>query len=183
MGAAQSGPILSSEQSTLQTVTNLSQAAVLSFWWAVSSEPPDGLIFSVDGKTYASIFGEDAVWAYVQTNLTAGTHTLLWTYVKYGDDDNSVGIPFSDSGWVGDVTLTPTNITPVVPVLNIARTGANSVLLFWVFPSDGWNLQRNFNLATMNWVGVTNPVNVIDGSNEVTITPLTSNQFFRLVFP
>ena len=181
MGAAQSGLIMDGGyQSTLQTVTNLSQTMYLSFWWSISAQPVNSLTFKVDGRTYASLTGGATDWQYVETNLLSGSHTLLWTYTT--GSSLPTGIQTADSAWVGDVTLTPTNITPVAPVLNIERTGPNSVVLFWVAPDD-WHLQQNFNLATTNWVGVTNPVNVIDGSNEVTITPLTSNQFFRLKFP
>ena len=144
------------------------------------AQPVNSLTFKVDGRTYASLPGGATDWQYVETNLLSGSHTLLWTYTTGSSLPN--GIQTADSAWVGDVTLTPTNITPIAPVLNIERTGPNSVVLFSVAPDD-WHLQQNFNLATTNWVGVTNPVNVIDGSNEVTITPLTSNQFFRLKFP
>jgi hypothetical protein len=181
MGAAQSGLVPDGYQSTLQTVTNLSQTMYLSFWWSISAQPVNSLTFSVDGHTYASLTGGATDWQYVQTNLLSGSHTLLWTYAT--GYSLPTGIQTADSAWVGDVTLTPTSVTPIPPVLNIERISPNSVLLFWVAPSDGWNLEQTFNLTPANWVGVTNPVNVIDGSNEVTITPLSSNQFFRLKFP
>jgi hypothetical protein len=31
------------------------------------------------------------------------------------------------------------------------------------------------------WQGVTNPVNQLNGSNQVIITPLTTDRFFRLL--
>jgi hypothetical protein len=106
VAAAQSGPISGGQQSWFQTVTSLSQPMQVGFWWDVSSQPPDGLTFSVDGTALASISGEAVGWQYFQTNLPAGSHTLLWTYAK-ASNDNPTGIPFADSGWVGDVTLTP----------------------------------------------------------------------------
>lgn len=180
VGAAQSGVITANQQSWVQTTVSLSQTNYLSFWWSVSSQARDGLAFSVDGKKYASISGVGEGWQFVQTNLTAGNHTLLWTYSK-GSSDSPTGIPFSDNGWVGDVTLSSTTNAPVAPSLNIELNGTASVILYWASPSDGWNLQQNANLGTTNWANVTNAVTVVNGQNQVTITPLSSNQFFRLV--
>jgi hypothetical protein len=181
IGAAQSGLIQDGESCWLMGSNSFSQAMYLSFWWSISAQPVNSATFTVDGRYYTSISGGTEGWQYFQTNLLSGSHTLLWTYATGASQPT--GIQSADNAWVGDVSLTPTNITPVVPVLNIQRNGPNSVLLSWVAPSDGWSLQQNFNLATTNWVGMTNAVNVIDGSNEVTTTPLTSNEFFRLKFP
>jgi hypothetical protein len=57
-GSAQSGIIEPGQQSLLQGVTtNLTQAMQLSFWWEVSSQPPDVLTFSIDGNLYSTISG------------------------------------------------------------------------------------------------------------------------------
>jgi hypothetical protein len=64
LGAAQSGFILggsslvaADQVSWLQAVTNMTEPMQLSFWWNVSSQPPDALSFSIDGVTLASISG------------------------------------------------------------------------------------------------------------------------------
>ena len=190
VGSAQSGPIVSvwngssfvGEQTWLQTVTNMSQTMRLGFWWNVSSRPPAGLAFSVDGTNYASLSGEAVGWQYVQTNLNAGLHTLLWTYSK-GPVDIPTGLPFADSGWVDQVTLAPTNAAPLSVLLSILRSPTNTVLVSWPATSPAFSLQQNSVLGTTNWVGVTNSVSVANGTNQVLITPAASAKFYRLKFP
>jgi hypothetical protein len=182
LGAAQSGLISGGQQSWLETVTNLSQPMQVGFWWDVSSQAPDGLAFSVDGIGYASISGEAVSWQYFQAELPVGVHTLLWTYSK-ASDDNPTGIPFADSGWVDEVTLTPLITQTNVPLLNIALITNNTVLISWPAPSTGFVLQQNPALGTTNWVNVTNVVIEINGQIQTTIAPATGTQFFRLINP
>jgi hypothetical protein len=44
-------------------------------------------------------------------------------------------------------------------------------------------LQQNTDLATANWVSNTIPINVVNGTNQVTVSPATGNLFFRLINP
>ena len=80
---------------------------------------------------------------------------------------------------VVDASLPP----PPLPTLQIATTGLNSIQLSWPTNSPGFTLQQNSNLGTTNWVNATNSVSIVDTNNEVTITPLLGNGFFRLVYP
>ncbi len=107
MSAAQSGLIINNQTSWLQATTNLAQTTQLSFWWQVSSQPPDELTFSVDGNVFAGIWGETPAWQNFQIVLPAGNHTLRWTYLK-DPSDNLTDIPFWDSAWVDQVTLSTT---------------------------------------------------------------------------
>ena len=68
------------------------------------------------------------------------------------------------------------------PPLTITHSG-NSVTVSWPYPSTGWTLQQNPNLAvTGGWTasgGISN-----DGvNNYITITSPAGNQFFRLQHP
>jgi hypothetical protein len=182
VGAAQSGLIGGGQQSWFQTVANLSQPMQIGFWWNVSSQPPDGLSFSVDGITLASISGAAIGWQYFQTNLTSGIHTLLWTYSK-GANDYPTGIPFSDAAWVGDVSITPPVTQANAPSLSIILANTNTVVIFWPAPSTGFILQQNSFLQSTNWTNVTNPINVVGEQNQVITSLSTSNQFYRLIFP
>jgi hypothetical protein len=72
--------------------------------------------------------------------------------------------------------------TPGAPALTITHTG-NTVKISWPYPSTGWTLQQNNNLAlSANWSssgGVSN-----DGMNNfITIAPPAGNLFFRLQHP
>jgi hypothetical protein len=112
IGAAQSGAIVGGQESWLQSVVSVNQLMQLNFWWDVSSQSPDDLSFSIDGNVETSIAGTAVGWQRVSVILPVGLHTLDWTYTKQSND-NPTGIPFADSGWVDEVTLT-TNIMPAV---------------------------------------------------------------------
>jgi hypothetical protein len=125
VGAGQSGAISVGQSSWVQTTTNVSQVTYVGFWWSVSSQAPDGLAFVVDGKTNAFISGVGGGWQQFSTYLSPGNHTLTWVYSKTGANDPT-GIPFTDSGWVGDVTF---GIPPIItnqPVEQIAAQGGSA---------------------------------------------------------
>lgn len=189
LGAAQSGFIAYEEESWLQTETNISQALQLSFWWNVSSQPPDGLTFSIDGTNTAFISGTSAVWQYVQTNLPAGYHTLVWTYSKTGPDDQNqtstvlANTPWADAGWVGDVMLTPLPPPASPPALSITLLSSNTVLVSWPASSAGYALQQAPSLGRTNWTNSTYLVTAVAGQNQVIVSSATGTQFFRLKAP
>jgi hypothetical protein len=73
--------------------------------------------------------------------------------------------------------------TPGSPLLRIFLTATNSVVLAWPAPSTGFHLQQNPDIRSSNWSGVTNAVNVVNGENQVTISPPLGNRFYRLIYP
>jgi len=70
-----------------------------------------------------------------------------------------------------------------VPLLTIARTTTNTVLLSWPSPSTDFTLQQNTNVATTNWTAVgTTPAD--DGTTKtVIVNPPVGNRFYRLIHP
>jgi len=66
--------------------------------------------------------------------------------------------------------------------LGIAPSATN-VVLSWASPPGGFELQKNSDLATSNWLIVTNIPTVTNGQNQVTLSPSNSSQFFRLKYP
>ena len=70
-----------------------------------------------------------------------------------------------------------------LPVLTIAPAAPGAVSVAWPAPNSGFRLQQNGNLATTNWSTTTNTVNLINGRNQVLISPLPTNRFYRLVKP
>lgn len=187
VASAQSGPIVSywngstftGQQTWLQTIVDTNQPSQLSFWWNVSSRPPDALGFAVDGTTLAAISGEAVGWQYFQTNLSAGRHALVWTYNK-GPVDIPTGVPFVDSGWVDQFSLVVTNVQGQPPVLTIANAPNNTVMIFWPAPSTGFVLQTTPLLEPASWVPITNAVQVVNAQNQVIVSPVASAQFYRL---
>jgi len=125
VAAAQSGVLGGGQQSWLQTTTNMPQSSEISFWWKVSSQPPDALSFSIDGVVIASISGTVVGWQHVETNLPPGDITLTWTYTKESYDAPT-GMPFADSGWVDEVNVGRLPFFPLQPI-NQAGTPGGTV--------------------------------------------------------
>ncbi len=97
--AARSGGIGNSQSSSLVLTANF-RAGDGSFDYRVSSEPSfDLLQFFVDGVLQQQWSGE-AGWANFAFPLTAGTHTLKWSYSK--DVNGSSGL---DAAFIDDVNL------------------------------------------------------------------------------
>ena len=77
------------------------------------------------------------------------------------------------------------------PLLSIQMTASNTAVLAWqaagnaavvAWPTNaaGFALQQNANLNTTSWVNVTNPVQVVRGERQVTISPLVGQRFYCL---
>ena len=191
VSSAQSGPIVSyydganfiGDQTSLQTSFYISQSEQLSFWWDVSSQPPDGVTFSINGSTNATLSGEAVAWQYMQTNLPAGGYTLTWTYSK-GPVNIPDGVAYADAAWVDQVALTAVSVVPPQPpILAIRSISANTALLFWQISSNTFRLQQSTNLAPPSWANTTNVVTTANGTNQVLVVPTVKSLFYRLISP
>lgn len=93
-------------------------------------------------------------------------------------------VPYNNTSgnWrFGNLTFTGYSNVPEPSLLSITQAG-NSAIVSWPYPSTGYVLQTNENLATTNWGNFTGSVttNVAGTSNRVTITPSAGTLFFRL---
>ncbi len=70
--------------------------------------------------------------------------------------------------------------TPGSPYLTIKAASPN-VLISWPASSTGFTLQENSDLKTTNWSNVGQTVNVVNGTNVVTVPASSGNMFFRLI--
>jgi hypothetical protein len=73
--------------------------------------------------------------------------------------------------------------TPGAPILSITTSGSSSATLHWLYTDIAFHLQQSASLDNANWVNVTNAVGIVNGTNQVTISPAIGNQFYRLKFP
>ena len=73
-------------------------------------------------------------------------------------------------------------IDALMPVLKITASG-NQLYVAWPLVWTNAVLQQNANLATTNWVPVTNSVNIVNDQFQVTVMPGGAGEFFRLSFP
>ena len=72
---------------------------------------------------------------------------------------------------------------PDSPSLTISLTNSHTVVISWPAPSDGFGLQQNSNLSTMNWLDFSGTVTTNGTTKSATISPATNNLFFRLRHP
>jgi len=142
--AARSGVITDSESSSLVLIGTFG-AGTGSFDYLVSSEEYwDFLNFYVDGVLMQQWSGEVG-WANFAFPLTAGTHTLEWSYVK--DPSFSDGL---DAAFIDDVNLP--NYTPLP--LTLGSYGRSNGM-FWLTvtsPANSTIIQASTNL--INWVPI-----------------------------
>src|SRR6185503_9942141 len=82
--------------------TQVMGPGTISFWWRASTEPTyDQLAFYDNSRPLRYIDGETE-WRFEIIPVTAGAHTLRWTYEK--DDVTSAG---SDHVWLDQVVFNP----------------------------------------------------------------------------
>ena len=65
------------------------------------------------------------------------------------------------------------------PALTITHSG-EGVVVAWPAAFADFVLQENSDLTSTNWVDVTNSVNFVGGENQVNISSLGGNNFYRL---
>ena len=106
---ARSGAITHAQSSTLSISLNILRDGKISFFRKVSSEAGyDRLLFYIDDLLVKEWSGQQD-WANVSFDVTAGTHTFRWTYLK--DGATSVG---SDCAWIDNILLPQVNTAPII---------------------------------------------------------------------
>jgi hypothetical protein len=120
--AAQSGALLGSQESWLQTT--VAGPGLLAFWWKVSSEMEfDFLELYLGGVRQNRSSGEEG-WQQRCCRIPAGSQTLRWRYVK--DGSTTLG---QDRGWVDQVVFVPDSGPPVILTQPVTQTVLNGLLL------------------------------------------------------
>ncbi|MFH1842486.1 MAG: C25 family cysteine peptidase, partial [bacterium] len=100
--SARSGVVDNYESSVLTVPIDVVVGDSLTFWYKVSSESySDALNFFVDGSLESTWDGISG-WNRAAYYLTAGQHTLTWTYTKDG-----YGSSGSDCAWIDYITFPP----------------------------------------------------------------------------
>ena len=172
--AAKSGVIGDSQSSSLFLTGNFG-AGIGSFDYLVSSEKYwDIFSFYVDGVLQQQWSGEVG-WANFAFPLSAGTHTLEWSYVK--DPSFSSGL---DAAFIDNVNLPP--IAGGGPPQFGSFVNINGTFQLTVSnPALSTVIQASTNLASPNWV------NVFTGTPPFTYTDSQAtnypSRFYRAVGP
>jgi hypothetical protein len=156
--------------------------------WTQSSAP-DGSWYSIassaDGTKLIAANGYYINGDYIITSTNSGSTwtqnnapSTSWTWVASSADGNEMA---AVGGASPNRLIYTAQITPA-PTLNITPTNGN-LLLSWIIPSTDFVLQQSCDLQ--NWTDVTNqPVlNLTNLQDEVSLSPSTSNCFYRLAVP
>jgi Zn-dependent metalloprotease/plastocyanin len=111
--SARSGDISDNQSSTIETEVTVGSTQAVKFYWKVSSEANyDYLRFYIDGVEQTQIAGT-VDWTQVSYNISAGTHTLKWSFTK----DYSVSSG-SDCGWVDKLEITDPMADPIAEAVD-----------------------------------------------------------------
>jgi hypothetical protein len=127
---------ISSSSSMLTSVVNIGRPSILSFDFQARGEGPtyDRCMFTIDGAVQFVYGARDNGWETYSVEISAGTHTLMWVYIKDGsfnpDGDyfavdnvavksNSVSIP-GDADGDGKVSIS--DITALIDYLLSGNT-------------------------------------------------------------
>jgi hypothetical protein len=132
--------------------------------------------------------------------LNAQSYAIDW-YTIDGGGGTSTGGVYSVSGTIGQPDagkMTGGNYainggfwgilavlqTPGAPLLSIARTTTNTVVVFWPSPSTGFVLQHNTNsVASINWSNAPGTIQDDGTTRTLIVDPPTGNRFYRLFKP
>ena len=163
-----SGMISHNQKSDISFTTVFS-AGTVSFARKVSSELDfDYLQFYIDGVLQWEWSGEVG-WAVASFPISAGSHTLLWRYVKDGSLSSG-----SDAAWIDSVSL-PSALT--VPTNVIATGGPASVTVSFTPGSLGGGSLVHHHVTC---AGNTGPAfNAYGSASPITVTGLTTGVPYR----
>jgi hypothetical protein len=107
--SARSGAINDGQSSTLSILFDILKEGKISFYRKTSSEAGyDRLLFYIDNQLTAEWSGQQD-WENVSFDVTTGSHTFRWTYLK--DGATSAG---SDCAWIDNIVFPPVNTSPLI---------------------------------------------------------------------
>jgi hypothetical protein len=135
--------------------------------------------------------------------LTLGTHaqtySIGWDVIAGGGGTTTGGV-YSVSSTVGQQVAGGALVggtyslssgfwslyavsTPGAPALSILLPDPHTVVVAWSASATGWTLQQNINLVSGTWITLTNTVNIVNGQNQIVLSPTIGEHFFRLKNP
>jgi hypothetical protein len=67
----------------------------------------------------------------------------------------------------------------LAPVLTVARTLTNTVIISWPASAAGWTLEQSATVSPGSWSTVTNAPVLVGSNLQVTVSPLVRSKFYR----
>lgn len=105
------------------------------------------------------------------------------------DEDRFFGV--SNPTGISSITLSVSNSKDweadhlqygcFVPKLRIQSNAPDAIVLSWSTNAFGYTLQESPSVPATNWTTVPTPPTYVGSENQVTITPLLDNRFYRLI--
>ena len=167
IGAAQSGQLLDSQASWMETT--VTGPVSVSFWWKVSSEAGfDKLTFQVNGVTRKEISGEVA-WTKEAVSVPSGPQTLRWQYAK--DSSTKAG---QDAGWVDELSFAAFSISS----LSFQPDRSALVRMSGAATGTIYRLQASSNLQAWTTIGQFSGGSCVDSG-----AANSRVRFYRIVSP
>jgi hypothetical protein len=135
-----------------------------------------------------------AVFLLLVCNSAFAQYSIDWFTVDGGGGTTSDGV-FEISGTIGQPDAGSVIAGDYVieggfwsdfqeagaPWLTIELASPGSALVSWPAPSSGFVLQESLGIGYGLWTNVSATPQVVDGRNQVLITPLTGQRFYRLI--
>jgi hypothetical protein len=168
VAAAYYGLIYTSTNAGLHWISNSPPSKS---WSCVASSADGTKLVAVASGLICTSTNSGATWS------TNSAPNEPWTSVASSADGTRLVAVASS----GAIYVSQTQVNSVPP-LSISPA-ANQLVISWPTGAAGFVLQQNSNLATTNWIVVTNAVNPTGSQNQVFISPLTTNNYFRLFHP
>jgi hypothetical protein len=114
--------------------------------------------------------------------LARGSASNTGSSLKLGGTPTSMGKLQIHKPEPAPYTTPPVKTVPASPMLKIKLTAANSVMVYWPSPSEGWSLQETWPLGSTNWTDM-NVTPSDDGTNRFIIVDRPAgNCCYRLVY-
>ncbi len=116
------------------------------------------------------------------SNISYGTNINLGDLTQIlGSSNACIGFTGADGGSTSIQTIS--NFSFFNPAYISLQLQGSTATISWPGDILGYVLQQNSNLATTNWLTVTNADVVIDNEHQITVPVGPTNQFFRLMLP
>jgi hypothetical protein len=131
---------------------------------------------SSDGVRLAAAAWEGSIYVSADSGqnwLKANAPTQQWQTVASSADGIKLaaGIYDRSSGGI---------YTAIAPPALMLRASGNAVILSWPDSATGFTLQQNPDLSQASWTDV-GAGSLVNGVNQVSVSPVTGRRFFRLI--
>ncbi len=137
---------------------------------------PIDVIVRYDGTTLSLTLTDTVALVSFSTNYVADLPTLLGTNTAY------VGITGANGGVASTQRISNFYFAPV-PVIAFTNMSPGVLQLSWPASAGGLALQSAADLLSGSWTTVSNAVTLVNGRNQVQVSPLSGTKFYRLGLP